>query len=106
MSNQTPNEASAAPAPIADLRDRLLERAGDEELIFLEPAELDVAIVGLAERLGFGPVVVYDRAKLHSAFMRMGMDEDEAHEWISFNIEGAYLGKETPLILSGLDQLD
>jgi hypothetical protein len=108
MSKRTPNQAPATPATsLVDLRERLGERAGeDHELIFLDPPDLDVAIVGLAERLNFGPVVVYDRNKLHGAFMGMGMDEDEAHEWISFNIEGAYIGEATPLILTGLDQMD
>jgi type II secretory pathway predicted ATPase ExeA len=30
--------------------------------------------------------------------MRKGMTEEEAREYISFNVEGAYLGPETPII--------
>jgi hypothetical protein len=59
---------------------------------------LDHAIIGTASRCGMEPVLVYDYEKLVAAFVAMGMEEDEAAEWISFNIEGAYVGPETPLI--------
>jgi hypothetical protein len=28
-----------------------------------------------------------------------GMTEEEAHEWVSFNIEGAWVGKGTPAVM-------
>jgi hypothetical protein len=81
------------------LRARLVAAFGDDELLFLDPPSLDTAIVGVAERIGMTPVVVYDRAKLVQAFEAMGMNEEEADEWVSFNVEGAYVGERTPLIL-------
>jgi hypothetical protein len=45
------------------------------------------------------PVTVYDRDQLILAFMEDGMTEDEASEYISFNIEGAYVGEATPLVM-------
>lgn len=92
-------------ATLTPIRDQILERYPDTDFIFLEPASIDAAIVGVAERLGFGPVVVYDRAKLVKCFMDDGMDDEGAEEWISFNIEGAYLGEATPLLLNSLDSL-
>lgn len=87
------------------IRDRLAEAYGDDEMLFLDPPSLDHAIVGIAQRINFGPVVVYDRQKLVEAFMAEGMDEEEADEWVSFNVEGAYVGERTPLILCSVAQL-
>lgn len=81
------------------LRERLLEEAG-EELLFLEPSSMDAAIVGLGERCGEEPVLVYDREKLITAFIDDGMDPDSANEWVCTNIEGASMGPLTPIILS------
>ena len=41
---------------------------------------------------------VYDGAKMVEHFMQTGMTEEEAHEWIDFNVEGAYVGESTPII--------
>lgn len=87
------------------LRDRLVEAYEDDEMLFLDPPSLDVAIIGIAERINFGPVVVYDRVKLVQAFMAEGMDEEDAEEWVSFNVEGAYVGDRTPIILCSVGQL-
>ncbi len=87
------------------LRDQLVEAYGDDELLFLDPPSLDVAIVGIAQRINFGPVVVYDRDKLVAAFAEDGMSLEEADEWVSFNVEGAYVGERTPVILHSVAQL-
>lgn len=43
---------------------------------------------------------VYDRAKLVQWFMKENdWDEETAEEWIGFNVEGAYVGPGTPIIL-------
>ncbi len=80
------------------LRDRLVD-AGDDEMLFLEPPSLDQAIVGIAQRINFGPVVVYERDKLVEALVQDGMTEEAAAEWVCVNVEGAYVGERTPLIL-------
>jgi hypothetical protein len=41
---------------------------------------------------------VYDGDKMVEHFMEQGMTEEEAHEWIDFNVEGAYVGESTPII--------
>ncbi|KWT98463.1 hypothetical protein CHC07_05350 [Variovorax sp. B4] len=74
-------------------------------MLFLDPPSLDKAIVGVAERINLGPVVVYDRNKLVQAFAEEGMTEEEADEWVSFNVEGAFVGERTPLILCSVDPL-
>lgn len=86
------------------IREGIAEAYKDVEIIFLDPSYLDVAITGVAERINFGPVVVYDREKIVKAFVEAGMDEEGADKWISFSIEGAYMGQRTPLILCPIDK--
>ena len=44
------------------------------------------------------PVVVYSRSLIVQALMEVdGMTADDACEWLSYNVEGAYLGPLTPL---------
>lgn len=59
----------------------------------------DDAVVGWAVRCGQPAIVVYDHAKLVEKFMDDGMTEEEAHEWVSFNIEGVWVGKGTPAVM-------
>lgn len=58
----------------------------------------DAAIIGHVETHE-GPLVVYDYNDLVQVFIDQGMDTDGAVEWISFNIDGAYMGPGQPLIL-------
>ena len=44
-------------------------------------------------------VLVYDGEKIREILMRDGSDADEAREFIEFNIEGGYLGIETPVLV-------
>jgi hypothetical protein len=44
-------------------------------------------------------VLVYDAEKIRDILMRDGMDAEEAREFIEFNIEGGYLGIETPVLV-------
>ena len=45
-------------------------------------------------------VLVYDGEKMaQQLIIRDSMTEDEAFEYIDFNIEGAYIGKDTPVIV-------
>jgi hypothetical protein len=41
---------------------------------------------------------VYDGEKMVQHFMDDGMTDEEAREWISFNVEGAYVGEATPIV--------
>ena len=65
--------------------------------------KLDDAIIGQAsiwngnKRL---EVLVYDADKIIKVFVdRDGMSEEEANEYIVFNIEGAYIGEDTPVLV-------
>jgi hypothetical protein len=63
----------------------------------------DIAIIGTAsvwngnERVD---VLVYDVEKMVETLIdRDGMPSDDAIEYIDFNIEGAYIGKDTPVMV-------
>jgi hypothetical protein len=46
------------------------------------------------------PIVVYDSAKVIDILIeRDGMTHEEAEEFFSFNIEGAWVGEQTPVWL-------
>ena len=44
-------------------------------------------------------VLVYDAELVRYNLVQMGMDSEEAREFIEFNIEGAYLGPDTPILV-------
>jgi hypothetical protein len=63
----------------------------------------DVAIIGTASIWNGGErveVLVYDIfVMVQQLIVRDGMTEEEALEYIEFNIENAYIGKDTPIIV-------
>jgi len=56
------------------------------------------ALVGFGWRLNT-PIAIYDRDKAVQILVRE-MTEEEADEYISFNVEGAYVGEGTPLFVT------
>ena len=61
----------------------------------------DEAILGMAERINFGPVVAYDVDKMIDIMVeRDGMTHEEALEYFNFNILGAWMGEFTPVFIS------
>lgn len=72
-----------------------------------DSALLGIAIVwqrhesGGAERV---ETLVYDGERIVTTLCEQsGLSYDEALEYISFNIEGAYVGKDTPIIVWACD---
>ncbi len=63
----------------------------------------DDAILGPALIWGNGErisVLVYDAEAIRTTLMeRDNMEADEAREYIEFNIEGAYMGPDTPILV-------
>ena len=63
----------------------------------------DDAVIGPAMIWGNGErisVLVYDAEAIRTTLMeRDNMEADEAREYIEFNIEGAYVGPDTPILV-------
>lgn len=65
--------------------------------------DLDEAIIGPAmvwQKNSHIEVLVYNAEVIRNILMsRDGMDFEEAREFIEFNIEGAYIGPDTPILV-------
>ena len=80
-----------------------LEETNPKAVIFDAPGErclFDSCIVGIASRMNFPPVLVYDADQMTEALMKVdGIPVEEADEYLSVNTFGAWLGDGTPLVL-------
>lgn len=56
-------------------------------------------IMGVGRRCGKPDVLVYSHAMLVASYVKQGMTESEAHEWVEFNIVGAWMGEQTPMVI-------
>ena len=82
------------------------------EALFMDG--FDDAILGIAERPNFGPVVAYDEAKIIEILTNQmepdlddldGRDEMEvklemALDYYGYNVKSAWMGESTPIIIS------
>ena len=79
----------------------------EEQLLKITGEKYDKAIAGISsvwqgnQRV---ETLIYSGQKLMEIFMDEGMTDEEAIEWISFNIEGAYMGLSTPIIMWEYDE--
>lgn len=81
-----------------NIRDRLVESTGDNELLFADG--FDEAVIGIASRGGAMDVVCYDYDKCAEILVeRDGMTFDEALEYMEFNVVGSYVGERTPTFM-------
>ena len=76
----------------------------------MEDAELSLVLLGSdEEQMDFADafvgviddsIAVYERDKVIEVFMnRDGMSDIEAVEWFDYNVQGAYIGEQTPLYI-------
>lgn len=56
------------------------------------------AFMGIARQSG-KPFAVYDRQKCIEILRKQGETEEEAEEYFQFNVEGAWVGENTPAFL-------
>ncbi len=61
----------------------------------------DDAIIGVVSSTT--PVVAYSIQKIIKILMKKGMDEEEAQEFFEFNIQGAYMGEQTPIYIDEVE---
>lgn len=60
----------------------------------------DAAIAGLLVKPEGGAAVAYSVSQVIASLVADGMSEDEAEEYFSFNIAGAYVGPGTPVFIA------
>ena len=80
------------------LEERVLE-AGVEGAVLM--TGFDDCAIGIMERFGMEPVVVYDREKVIDKIMKQsdGGTYEDAFEYYEFNQLGAWWGEKTPAFL-------
>ena len=79
--------------------EQLAEASGFEGVVLADGFE--DSFVGFAERCGSGPVAVYDFDNAVKSLMaRSFMTEDDACEYLHFNVLGAYAGEQTPWFIT------
>jgi hypothetical protein len=80
-----------------DLKKKIEDLIGDDETVLLADGFED-AFVGIGRQFG-RPIAIYDRAKCIQVLMRDEMDHEVAEEYFQFNVEGAWVGDQTPIFL-------
>ena len=63
---------------------------------------LDEALIGYGQQWSRPMLAVYSQRKIVEALEGQGMNREEALDWFSFNIECAWYGEQTPIILKDL----
>jgi hypothetical protein len=75
--------------------EQIIEQFDEEELLIA--VGLDEAVVGIVPKT---MQLVYDTDKIIEILMnRDGMSEEDAFDYFYYNIEGAYVGEKTPIIM-------
>lgn len=86
-------ETTSLPQKIQNAIDTQL--SDDEELLLATGFE--DAFIGIARQFG-KPFAVYDRAKCIQSLL-MDMTLEDAEEHFQYNVEGAYVGEDTPAFI-------
>lgn len=74
-----------------------LSDAYGEDMLIMDG--YDECIAGVCLRFGQEPIIIYDRSKVITRLVKMGMTEEEAEEFHEFNQMGAWVGDRTPAFL-------
>ena len=56
-------------------------------------------IIGVCERFGTPPIVLYDKQKVIDNLRADGMSVESAEEWYEYNMLGSWMGDGTPAFL-------
>jgi len=82
------------------LSDIVEDMIGDDEQVLLADG-FESAFVGIGRQFG-NPISIYDRSKCIEVLQDQGMSFEEADEYFSFNVEGAWVGEQTPIFMDKL----
>ena len=67
----------------------------------------DDCIIGVGTRCGMTDVFIYDKHKMITKLVRKDdMTYDEALEFINFNIAGAFIGEDTPILVDRMTRAE
>jgi hypothetical protein len=81
------------------LKEKIIDILGEDENVLLADG-FDDAFVGIGRQFG-RPIAVYNRSKCID-ILQEDMSEEEAEEYFQFNVEGAWVGENTPIFLENV----
>ena len=87
----------------SDQKRKLVEQAlktEDSDPLYMDG--FDNAIIGIAQRSNNPHVVAYSESGIIEQLMSDGLSQEKAYEYFYFNIVGAWLGQDTPIIVTDL----
>jgi hypothetical protein len=67
---------------------------------YLKADGFDTAIIGVQIELG---KIVYDKHKMIQVLIQQGMSNEEAIEYLEYNVWSAYVGEHTPIYIDVMD---
>mgnify|MGYP007063401584 CR=1 FL=1 len=102
VSTASKNQSEPTVGSPRELAERGLEELNPDAL-FMDG--LDDSIIGIGNQYSKPPVVIYDEALIIENLINQGMDMEEAWDYYSFNVAGAWVGDNTPIIVAGLETL-
>jgi len=85
------------------IREEVAAEYPDSDLLFMDEAEYDAAIIGVSEMCAGtnnNHRVIYDLDKVLQVSMNLGMTSEEAIEFFDYNQGGAYVGDSTPIYIN------
>ena len=59
----------------------------------------DNCIIGISERYGEEPVLIYSREKIIDNLMKNGCNQEDALEYYYYNILGSYVNESMPIFM-------
>lgn len=81
---------------VSKRREAIVDAVMDDTLMFIDG--YDKCIIGWGGRMNCGPVAIYDGDAIVKILAK-DMSLEEAEEFYSFNIEGAWVGDKTPILV-------
>ena len=91
---------------LEEARPRIVDFIYDQigDTVAMTADGFDDAIIGIGSRCGQPDLLVYDIDTALDILMdRDGMSYEEAQEYFSFNVQGAWVGEGTPIWLQRID---
>lgn len=83
------------------MRQKLEEYSENTGVGLLFADGFDDAIIGVGGQASRNEVVVYDHRKCVETLMqRDGMSEEDAEEYMSFNVTSSWVGEKTPIFVT------
>jgi hypothetical protein len=97
--NFDPREMMDKPLTREDIQEALESRG--ESVLLCDG--FDEAFIGLSQRINEPLLAVYSYEKMIQVLMkRDGMGHDDAVDYLDFNVLGAWVGEQTPIIVTSL----